>query len=104
MWGRWRDRLAGFWHRRRLSRPEIEILTTLAAGWTLKSHRYLDGTKVHRLHGLDGEIRPVGGDAVAHLERRGFIQTNHKFPAATYLLTQSGRERARRLGTDLGAP
>jgi hypothetical protein len=78
----------------KLSQAEAKILTALLTGSTLKSHRYLDGTKVYQLHALDGPIEPVQQRIVESLQARGLIYSNQKFPAATYSLTEQGRELA----------
>lgn len=72
-----------------------QIILALAAGWTLKSHRYLDGSKTYQLHPLDG-ARPVtiAWETVDALREQGLIDSNKKFPAATYLLTDKGRHLA----------
>ena len=71
------------------------VLKALAEGWTLKSHRYLDGDKVYRLHPLEGgEPEAVDSATVQALRERGLIESNMKFPAATYLLTDKGRQVA----------
>lgn len=64
----------------------------LAEGWTLKSHRYLDGKKLYQLHSLTGEVEQVNGLEVEALMEAGYIYTNHKFPANSYLLTEKGRK------------
>ncbi|NJN98493.1 MAG: hypothetical protein HC875_32600 [Anaerolineales bacterium] len=73
------------------SKAEIKILRALADGVMLKSHRYLDGTKIYQLHSLAGEVEPVPKRLVDELLRRGYITSNQKFPAATYSLTEPGR-------------
>jgi hypothetical protein len=81
-----------------LSEDEIEIVLGLAEGRILKSHRYLDGAKVYKLHPVEGgrgEI--VDADAVQALEEAQLIDSNKKFPAASYLLTEKGRELAESL-------
>ncbi len=87
-----------------LSHEEARLLRRLAAGWSLKSHRYLDGTKIYRCHGLAGEEEAVPPATVDRLARRGLIHTNHKFPAGTYLLTERGRQVAARLGSPASRP
>ena len=87
IWGRWL----------RLSRAEQTLLRSLAAGATLKVHRDLDGGKVHRLHPLDEPAQPVNDGVVNGLKRRRLIDSNMKFPAATYLLTEKGRRAAAKL-------
>jgi hypothetical protein len=78
----------------KLSKAQREVLRALVQGCTLKSHRYLDGTKVYKLHPLDGPAQTVQRPTVDALRAHGLIQGNHKFPAATYLLTNQGREIA----------
>jgi len=59
-------------------------------GATLKAHRTLDGEKTHRLHPLNGEPEIVERRVVESLVDFGLIQSNLKFPAATYVLTEDG--------------
>ncbi len=73
------------------SKVEIKILCALADGAALKSHRYLDGTKIYQLHSLAGAVEPVPKRLVDALLRCGYITSNQKFPAATYSLTEPGR-------------
>lgn len=82
---------------RKLSAEQQEIVRAIADGGTLKSHRYLDGRKIYRLHPLHGEAYEVDPKTIDDLRRRGLLDSNKKFPAATYLLTQGGR----RLATEL---
>jgi len=71
------------------------VVMAIAEGWTLKSHRYLDGSKEYRLHPLgEGEAETVRWETVEALRERELIDSNKKFPAATYLLTDRGREIA----------
>jgi hypothetical protein len=62
------------------------------SGWTLKDHRDLDGGKAYQLHPLEGPPELVAPGVVAALVERGLIDSNKKFPAATYWLTPAGRE------------
>jgi len=66
------------------------ILRAMRNGAALKVHRTLDGEKVHRLHPLDGEPETVERDVVESLVALGLVQSNLKFPAATYVLTDAG--------------
>lgn len=76
--------------------PECEgILTAMAAGAMLKSHRDIEGGKVYRLHRLVGPEEEVGATAVDFLRKSGLIRSNMKFPVATYLLTDKGRAVSR---------
>ena len=77
-----------------LSNPEKMILARIIGGWSLKSHRDIEGNKQFVLHSLDGEKVDVEGATVHKLRRKRLIETNHKFPAATFLLTQKGRKTA----------
>ena len=80
---------------------ERRVLRAIAAGWTLKVHRTLDGEKVYQLHPLeDAPIEDVDGRVVEGLREQGLIDSNKKFPAATYLLTEKGRQAALALGED----
>ena len=63
----------------------------------LKVHRTLDGEKVHRLHPLDGEPETVERHVVESLIALDLIQSNLKFPAATYVLTDKGVNTLNRL-------
>lgn len=81
----------------RLGSEQKRILCALGQGWALKSHRYLDGTKVYRLHSPAGAGETVAASAVAGLQQRRLLQNNHKFPAGTFLLTDKGRALAARL-------
>ena len=73
------------------------MLCALLHGATLKSHRYLDGTKIYQLHPLAGPAEPVQKSRVDSLQKQGLITSNQKFPVATYSLTEQGRELAARL-------
>lgn len=88
-----------------LSSKSEQLLAALAEGWTLKSHRHLDGTKIYQLHPLTGS-RPVvvHAEIVAVLRDQGLIDSNKKFPAATYLLTEKGRSRVDALSKSKNIP
>ena len=76
-----------------LRAAERKVLVAIAEGCTLKSHRYLDGRKEYRLHPLgEGEAESVAWKTVETLRNLNLIDSNKKFPAATYLLTDRGRE------------
>lgn len=84
--------MSTIWGRLRpLSADERRLLCALAVGSTLKVHRDLDGSKVHRLHPLNEPVQSVDDGVVNGLKRRGLIDSNMKFPAATYMLTEKGR-------------
>jgi hypothetical protein len=75
-----------------LTPAQRRLLHAMAAGAALKAHRGLDGEKEHLLHPLHGEPEPVPAALVESLRERGLIQSNLKFPAATYLLTDKAFE------------
>ncbi len=75
----------------RLSTPQRTLLIALQAGDRLKVQRTLDGAKVYRLHARDdAAFVEIAATAVDSLVRAGLIESNMKFPAATFLLTDKG--------------
>lgn len=74
-----------------LTPAQVDLLQAIATGLTLKSHRDLEGHKEYRLHALDGQSTLVAWEDAAALQSAGLIDSNKKFPAATYWLTDSGR-------------
>jgi hypothetical protein len=78
----------------KLSKAQEKIIRALIKGATLKSHRYLDGKKIYKLHPLQGAPETVQDATVESLKTQGLIDSNQKFPAATYLLTEKGRQLA----------
>jgi len=77
-----------------LSAAAKQIVAALQQGATLKAHRTLDGEKIHQIHPLRGTAFAVPTAAVRDLEKRGWLRSNMKFPAATYLLTEQGSQAA----------
>jgi hypothetical protein len=77
-----------------LTAAQQQLLRALATGATLKAHRSLDGEKLYRLHPLGGESQEVPATAVTGLETLRLLHSNQKFPAATFLLTDGGRQVA----------
>jgi hypothetical protein len=75
----------------RLTAEQRTLLRAMANGSTLKAHRYLDGTKEYRLHPLDRPAEIVERSVVEVLQEHGLIDSNKKFPAATFWLTEAGR-------------
>ncbi|MFN8491792.1 MAG: hypothetical protein U0350_29600 [Caldilineaceae bacterium] len=85
----------------RLSQAHKHILIALAQGKRLQDHRDLDGGKVYKLHTLDSTPdEVVVGSLVLDLQHQQLIQSNLKFPAATYRLTDKGAALAATLCTD----
>lgn len=78
----------------RLAANERRVLAALVSGSRLQSHRDLDGRKEYALHALDDSTQPIAAAVVERLRARGLIESNMKFPAATYLLTHKGQQVA----------
>jgi hypothetical protein len=57
----------------------------------LKSHRDIEGNKMYKLHPLEGPEQIVPAEVVDALVEHGLIDSNKKFPAATYWLTEKGK-------------
>ena len=74
-----------------LTPAQVDLLQAIASGLTLKSHRDLEGRKEYRLHALDGHSDLAPWNDVEALQSAGLIDSNKKFPAATYWLTEAGR-------------
>lgn len=81
----------------RLSEEHKKILLAMAGAFFLKSHRDVDGGKEYRLHPLEGQAAAVPPDLVEYLSDNGLIDSNKKFPAATYWLTEKGKSVAAEL-------
>lgn len=75
----------------RLTAAHRQLLRAMADGRTLKAHRYLDGSKEYRLHDTQQQSDIIDRKTVEALLERGLIDSNKKFPAATYWLTGAGR-------------
>lgn len=77
-----------FW--RRFNQDHKFVLAHLAAGSCLKSHRDLNGRKIYRLYPLNGKALDLSSQVVDALKSNCYIDSNKKFPSATYLLTDRG--------------
>ena len=75
----------------RLTAAQRRILLAIANQSTLKSHRDIEGNKVYRLHMLDGASEDIPAALVQTLCELGLIDSNKKFPASTYWLTDLGK-------------
>lgn len=81
------------------------LLAALQAGDQLKVHRTVDGEKHYLLHRLDdATVIEVSTAVIARLERSGLIESNMKFPVATFLLTDKGVAAAARITGSAQAP
>ena len=75
----------------RLTAVQRRLLLALQAGSSLKVERTLDGEKVYRLYTPDAtHSESLPAPLVQNLTRTGLIESNMKFPAATFLLTDKG--------------
>ncbi len=82
----------------RLTDEHKRLLLALAAGHTLKAHRDLDGRKEFRLHYTDGRpAEPIQRRYPEALVEAGLVDSNKKFPAATFWLTERGRATVAKL-------
>ncbi|MCW1970101.1 MAG: hypothetical protein KIH69_018480 [Anaerolineae bacterium] len=75
----------------RLTQRQCALLKAIAAGQRLKDHRDIEGGKVYRLYALDETSQTVNAADVAVLIEAGLLNSNKKFPAATYWLTEQGQ-------------
>jgi hypothetical protein len=72
----------------RLSAEQRDLCIAMQQGDRLKVHRTVDGVKQYLLHRLDGTgAIEIDADIVDELVQAGLIESNMKFPAATFLLT-----------------
>ncbi len=95
MMRRWIAKLKTWWlGGAELSTAEKELLTAVAQGDTLKSHRHLDGQKEYKRWPANPDEPPtaVPYELVQSLLDKKLITTNQKFPAATFLLTTAGKD------------
>jgi len=74
------------------------VLLAIASGNTLKAHRDVEGAKVFRLHALDGTTETIDPAIVEYLTEHHLIDSNKKFPAATFWLTERGKALAKQVG------
>ncbi len=75
------------------------LLRAMKGGGFLKSHREIDGTKQFLLHGQLGEATVINSTVVRRLRKQQLIDSNKKFPVATYWLTPAGLEEAKDNGS-----
>lgn len=80
----------------RLTRQQLVILAALAGGGILKAHRDLEGHKVYRLCHLDGVTEEVSEADVHYLVDSRLLESNKKFPAASFFLTDQAVDVLRR--------
>ncbi|MCS6828562.1 MAG: hypothetical protein NZ553_18255 [Caldilinea sp.] len=89
----------------RLSAEHQDVLIAMQQGDRLKVHRTVDGVKQYLLHRLNEAVAvEIKADVVDALVRAGLIESNMKFPAATFLLTDKGAGLVARLTGDKRMP
>jgi hypothetical protein len=74
-----------------LTNDQRRLLLKIANGEALKVHRDLEGSKVYQLHNLGGHAEPIERELAESLIDLGLLDSNKKFPAATFWLTEAGR-------------
>ncbi len=87
----------------RLTIQQLAILVALADGCALKAQRDLEGRKVYRLHYLDGHTKEVAATDAQHLLESRLIDSNKKFPTATFFLTVRGVEQLKQISVNISA-
>jgi len=97
------DNLRSFFSPRR-PHQQADILQAMITGSSLKSQRDMAGQKMYYLVSLEGNIVTVDKEQIELLKRQGLIVGNHKFPGATYLLTDKGRNIAVTLTSVVAEP
>ena len=82
----------------RPSPAQRQLLIAMQAGGRLRMERTLDGAKAYRIYAPDNpEGEAILAALVQRLERAGLIESNMKFPAATFMLTDEGVRLASQL-------
>ena len=81
----------------RLSKLHKRLLLAIAGQAFLKAHCDIEGNKIYILHLLDGGEEIIPPVAVAYRVDHGLIDSNKKFPATTYWLTDLGAGLAKDL-------
>ena len=94
--GKW---VNGVW----LPEEQQQTLTAVYSGLALRSQRDIEGNKRYELRS-ESAAQPVSRETVLGLRKKRLIETNHKFPSATFLLTTAGEQIAARLAGQNDAP
>lgn len=89
-----------------LSDEQAALLVALQQGALLKVHRTVDGEKVYRLQPeqTGAAVQAIAPALVDRLIGLELLQSNMKFPAATFLLTDAGVALARQLSGTANTP
>jgi hypothetical protein len=78
--------------RKPLTKDHRRILAAMAHEHFLKSHRDIEGNKSYQLHPLEGPPEQINPKIVEYLRDYSYIDSNKKFPVATFWLTDKGRQ------------
>ena len=89
---------------RTLSEPQRKLLAQIAGGARLKDHRDIEGGKRYSLTIDMDKPRVVRATWVDGLVENGLIDSNKKFPSATYWLTEAGKRAAAAMSADRHGP
>ncbi len=90
--------------RRSFSGPQRRLLAQIAGGARLKDHRDIEGGKRYALTVDTSDVIVVKAGLVEGLVERGLIDSNKKFPSATYWLTDAGKRAAADMAADRRGP
>jgi len=74
-----------------LDPAQLDLLRKIANGARLKDQRDIEGRKWFALYNADDTHTHVDMALVESLVTAGLIDSNKKFPAATYWLTEKGK-------------
>lgn len=91
--------VAGLW----ISAEQQVVLAAVFNGSALRSHRDLEGNKCYLLHTENTKAVKIGRQSILDLRNKRLLETNHKFPSATFLLTSRGNAVAAQLSDDAGS-
>ena len=74
-----------------------KIIKAMAEGRVLKSRRELDGKKEFIIQNANGQTEVISQNVVNRLRKNRLIDSNKKFPVATFWLTDLGQEVAKKM-------
>jgi predicted MarR family transcription regulator len=89
---------------RALSAPQRHLLAQIAGGARLKDHRDIEGGKRYTLTLDIADAIVIQASWVEGLLAQGLIDSNKKFPSATYWLTDAGKRAAADMAADRHGP
>ena len=89
---------------RALSEPQRRLLAQIAGGARLKDHRDIEGGKRYTLTVDTAKPVEVRAGLIEALVAHGLIDSNKKFPSATYWLTDAGKRVTAGMAADRHGP